>query len=120
MSRDKTESEKGLFFSENCCVVCGWNKQNLKGESLVIGAHVRPFRNTPDYDKSDNIIGLCPNHHSEYDAGILTIDPLKKLSIHSDAKDSFHLKPIRGRVDHVKQGYFDYHLKHLFRIKRSV
>jgi len=113
--RNKTESKKGVHLSGDCCVICGWNKQNCKGELLVEGAHVRPFKNTFDYDKSDNIIGLCPNHHTEYDAGNLTIDPANNLCLHIDSKDVFNNKSIFGKVSHVKQGYLDYHRKHIFK-----
>lgn len=115
--RNKQESDRGILLSENSCVICGWNHESWKGKSLVQGAHVRPFRNTPDYDKSDNIIGLCPNHHVEYDAGNLTIDPINNLCICVNSKDPFHLKKIVGKISHIKPGYFDYHKKHIFHSK---
>lgn len=115
MSRDKSESGKGITLSGDCCVICGWDKKNFKGQLLVEGAHVRPFRNTPDYDKSDNIIGLCPNHHTEYDVGNITIDPVSKLCIHRNPKDPFYMKAICGSINHIKVGNFDYHKKHIFR-----
>lgn len=119
MSRDKGESRKGINLSGNCCVICGWDKRNSKGELLVVGAHARPFRKISDYDRSDNIIGLCPNHHTEYDAGNFTIDPTNNQCIYVNQKDPFNLKGLVGRVDHVKQGYFDYHKKHIFQSKES-
>ena len=118
--RDKLESKKGIILGGGCCVVCGWDKKNFKGESLVEGAHVRPYLNIPDYDKSDNIVGLCPNHHTEYDAGNLAIDPIRKICICTNQKDPFHLKSIIGKVSHIKQGYFDYHRQHVFKSKYSV
>lgn len=113
--RDKFESKKGIALSGGRCIVCGWDKRDFKSEPLVEGAHVRPFRKTSDYDKFDNIVGLCPNHHTEYDVGNITIDPVSRLCICVDSKNSFHLKKIAGRVDHVKLGYFDYHKKHIFK-----
>lgn len=119
MYRAREESEEGIRLSGGVCVICGWNKKSPKGGSLLHGAHVRPFSNIPDYDKADNIIGLCPNHHVEYDAGSLTIDPVGGLCIHSNSEDTFHLKKIIGGIGHIKLGYFDYHKKHVFRPKKQ-
>jgi len=52
-------------------------KIDYKVSSLIEGAHVRQLNNQPDYDRSNNIIGLCPNHHIEFDHGNLKIDPEK-------------------------------------------
>ena len=117
MIRDKLESKKGISLSGNACVVCGWDEKNVKGESLVIGAHARPLRGTTDYDKRDNIFALCPNHHTEYDVGNLTIDPTNLLCIHINSKNPYHLKKIIGKVDHIQKGYFDYHRKNIFNKK---
>ena len=114
MSRDRTESQKGVQFAGGKCIVCGWNKKNQKGEPLVEGAHIRSFSNVPDYDKYDNIVSMCPNHHTEYDAGNFTIDSVNRLFIFKDSSDPFHLKSIIGEIKHVKNGYFDYHKKHVF------
>ncbi|MBI2107277.1 hypothetical protein HYT57_04815 [Candidatus Woesearchaeota archaeon] len=113
--RNKLESQKGISLSGGYCIVCGWGKNNHKGNSLVIGSHVRKFNNILDYDKRDNIIGLCPNHHVEFDAGNITIDTRNGVCIHIDNKDSFHNKKIVGKIDHIKTGYFDYHKKSIFK-----
>ncbi len=119
MSRNKFGSQKGIFLSGGCCVICGWKKINYKEELLVEGAHIRNFKNVPDYDKFDNIVGLCPNHHTEFDAGNITIDPDKKLCLHIDSKDPFNGKKIMGKISHIKRGYFDYHRKHVFKNRSS-
>ena len=98
-------------------MICGWQKYDYKGNLLLIGAHVRGFRNTTDYDKCDNIISLCPNHHAEFDAGSITIDPEAKICLHIDSMDPFHKKKIVGGISHVQRGYFDYHTKNTFKQK---
>ena len=115
ISRDKQESQKGISLSGNCCVICGWENCDYKGRLLVEGAHVRVFRNVSDYDKFDNIIGLCPNHHTEFDAGNIAIDPKKKSCVHIDTKDPYHSKKLSGKIKHIKIGYFDYLNKHKFK-----
>ena len=78
---------------------------------------MRGFRNTADYDRADNIVGMCPNHHTEYDNGNITIDFDKQMCIHRDPKDPFHHKKLVGSIRHIKPGYFDYHRVHIFRPK---
>lgn len=116
--RNRYESQKGIMLSGDCCVICGWKKLDYKNRSLVIGAHVRGFRNTSDYDKYDNIIALCPNHHVEFDSGSLTIEPLKGICLHIDERDPYHKKKIIGKISHIQLGYFDYHNRHIFKKKQ--
>lgn len=60
---------KGFHMS---CSVCGYDKH-------VEICHRRPVRDFPDdatisdINAIDNLIVLCPNHHWEFDAGLLTI-----------------------------------------------
>lgn len=116
--RDKDESRKGILLSGNKCVVCGWHESDYAGRLLVQGAHARPFKNTSDYDKSDNIFGLCPNHHVEYDAGNFTIDTAARQCIHIDSNDVLHHKYLVGSIDHIQPGYFDYHKIHIFKTRK--
>lgn len=59
---------------EHKCAVCGYDKH-------IEIAHIKAvsdFDNNATIDEIDNInnlIGLCPNHHWEYDNGILDISP---------------------------------------------
>ena len=112
--RNKPESQLGIKWSGSCCVICGWNKKDQRGDLLVIGAHVRPFVNVVDYDKHDNIIALCPNHHIEFDSGNLTIDFDTKRCLHISNNDEYSNKVIVGSIDHIKPGFLDYHKKHVF------
>jgi len=113
--RNKKDSQKAIALSGKCCVICGWNKCDYKGKSLLIGAHVRAFRNVSDYDKYDNIISLCPNHHIEFDVGNITIDPFTQKCFNIDSKDFYHRQKIVGKISHIQIGYFDYHQKNVFK-----
>ena len=64
-----------VYFSENqnpCCKICGYNKH-------VEVAHIKAVSEFPDsstigeIDSIDNLVGLCPNHHWEYDNGLLEL-----------------------------------------------
>jgi hypothetical protein len=68
-----------------------------------------------DYDKFDNVIGLCPNHHTEYDGGSLYIDFDKTICCHVNPHDESHGKKLVGKIKHIQRGYFEYHRLHVFK-----
>lgn len=64
-----------IYFENNIspkCKICGYSNH-------VEVAHIRPVSDFPDtalireINSIENLIGLCPNHHWEYDNGILKI-----------------------------------------------
>lgn len=99
----------------NSCIICGWNKKDYEGNLLVQGAHVRPYEKKKDYDKFDNIIALCPNHHVEFDRGNITINYSKQVCLCRDTKDEYHNRPIVGKIGHIQAGYLDFHMKNIFK-----
>ena len=113
--RDKRQSEKGIELSGSVCVLCGWAKKDQYGNLLVHGAHVRQLVNVKDYDRFDNIIALCPNHHTEFDRGNLCIDFDKQVCRHADKSDKMHGKKLVGKIGHVQRGYFEHHRVHVFK-----
>lgn len=69
------KTAREFFFKENkCpkCYVCGYDKH-------VEVAHIKSVSSFSDetliseINSKDNLIGLCPNHHWEYDNGILDL-----------------------------------------------
>lgn len=74
----RTSIQKGarkIYFINNinpCCKICGYNNH-------IEVAHIKAVseftEDTPIsvINSIENLIGLCPNHHWEYDNGILTI-----------------------------------------------
>ena len=108
ISRNRKESKKGIILSGNACVVCGWSGKNFKNETLLVGAHVRPFESGSEFDKADNIIALCPNHHAEYDGYAFTIDATTKTIICIDPNNKYNGLCIKDRIKHVKTEYLAY------------
>ncbi len=108
ISRNAKESKKGIELSGGKCVVCGWCAQNSKKESLIIGAHVRPFESGSEYDKADNIIALCPNHHAEYDGYAFTIDANTRRIIHIDKNNMYNGADISENIKHIQKKYLAY------------
>lgn len=67
--------DKKVYFAHNNnpkCYICGYDKH-------VEVAHLKSVSSFTDdikikeINSIDNLIGLCPNHHWEYDNGILKI-----------------------------------------------
>ena len=108
ISRNKTESDKGIALSGGECIVCGWDKRNYKGDSLVVGAHVRSFESGHEFDHSDNIIALCPNHHAEFDGFVFTIDSRTKKIIHTDPDNPINGLSVKEKIAHIQDRYLAY------------
>lgn len=55
------------------CAFSGWKFSSKSGYSLVEACHIIPFSKMQD-DYIQNGISLCPNLHSAFDRGFITID----------------------------------------------
>lgn len=108
ISRNREESKKGIELSGGTCVICGWDGKNYKNESLIVGAHVRSFESGHEFDKADNIIALCPNHHAEYDGYAFTIDAATKTIIHINPNNPYDGVCIANRIKHIQSKYLAY------------
>ena len=108
ISRNKTESDKGVALCGGKCIICGWEGRDSNGKSLVIGAHVRPYESGPEFDHRDNIIALCPNHHAEYDGYVFTIDSRTRRIIHIDPNNPINGLSVKEKIAHVKEEYLAY------------
>lgn len=58
------------------CQVCGDCRHRGSGQPYAEGHHLHPLGDTPPgADNGSNIIVLCPNHHADFDYGVIEIDP---------------------------------------------
>ncbi|EJT5928370.1 HNH endonuclease [Clostridium perfringens] len=106
--RDLKQRELGIEKSGNLCIVCGWNEKNVDGKSLIEGAHVKPFLRDESIDKFDNIISLCPNHHTEFDAGNFYIKSDDNKIVFRNKNNVYHNKIIKGSIKHIRKEYLIY------------
>lgn len=111
--RDSLASRQGIKLSGGCCVVCGWGNRDSWRSKLVEGAHVRPHRSGSEYDIPSNIIGLCPNHHAEYDAYLFYIEPKTRKLHYRSGTGRYHGKNISQSIQHIKEQYIVYN-KHQY------
>ena len=90
------------------CIVCGWSITDFKGASLVEDAHVRPHRSGDEFDRPDNIIPLCPNHHTEFDHYNFYIDTDTRKLVFFNTDNVFNGKDVSKEICHVKKDFIAY------------
>ena len=73
-SRDPAIRAKLLQSCPNKCFICGYDRKDSDGNSLLDGAHIDDNAKNEANDHIRNMILLCPNHHREYDRGIIDFD----------------------------------------------
>lgn len=108
-SRNRAASLEGIRRCGNECIVCGWNRRSSKtGLPILEGAHVRPFESGVEYDTEENIIALCPNHHSEFDELNFYIDPDLRILHFRYANSEYEGKDVSAKIKHIKRAYLLY------------
>lgn len=74
--RNKLLAERVKSFYKNHCMFCGMALQvgQNPDECLSNAAHIKPLGSPHDGpDVIENMIVLCPNHHAQFDGGVLRI-----------------------------------------------
>ena len=108
-TRDPNASSSGIRKSGCCCIVCGWAAKSSKtGKLLVEGAHVRPFEAGAEFDRFDNIIALCPNHHTEYDNFNFYIDPDSFCRWFREKSSPYEGLCVKDKVKHINRTHLAY------------
>ena len=118
MNRNKYESEIALKLCKYKCVICGWDKE-AKGISLVEGAHIKPFECDNKADKFDNIIALCPNHHTQFDRFLFYINPQNRCTFFLDENDEYNNVDLSSQIKYVKKEYLAYR-QYLFEVNNEL
>jgi len=90
------------------CQVCGTQLQGRQSRFICEGHHIRPLGH-PHYgpDIPANIIILCPNHHAQFDQGVLAINP-KTLNVHEKFASEF-AKPLELLFHQLDPEFLEYH-----------
>ncbi|SFL37976.1 HNH endonuclease [Geodermatophilus ruber] len=89
---------------ENACQVCG-TRLEIPGGSVSEGAHIRALgRPHLGPDTVDNILCLCPNHHTLFDQGGIYVSDDLKVHDHHGAVIEVLTKHARHPIDlaHLK------------------
>jgi predicted restriction endonuclease len=102
---------KNLY--QDKCQVCGETIEVSPGSFLSEVHHIKPLgiHNGPDI--VENAIVLCPNHHTMFDRGAITIDIDKKIVIHFNPDNPLNNKHIELKHE-IKSGYIAFHNMNIF------
>lgn len=98
---------------DNTCQICGTKLQLPNGNGYSEGHHLQKLggiHSGPNI--KENIIILCPNHHTEFDYGMIAIKHGK--IIHIDSKNTYHGQPLAYLRDDLDDKYLKYHYIHIF------
>ncbi|MDB9509302.1 MAG: HNH endonuclease [Microcystis aeruginosa BS13-02] len=68
------------------CSFCGLKVIHSLTQSIVDGAHIKPFARFYD-NQINNGLSLCKNHHWAFDQGLFTIDDQYKIMISKDFQE---------------------------------
>lgn len=102
----------------NRCQICSESIDLGNWKLYSEGHHIRPLwipHNWPD--KIENIIILCPNHHTEFDYWAIAIDPHKLTIFHKSKYNKFYNKPIVINDKHnINNLYLAYHLENIYKV----
>ncbi|MEU8786344.1 YDG/SRA domain-containing protein [Streptomyces sp. NPDC048637] len=92
------------------CQVCGLRIETPTG-AYAEAAHIKPLghpHNGPD--EIDNVLCLCPNHHTAFDFGMLIINDDRTVTQRGSEPRTYQLREIRGHTINTK--YLTYHRDH--------
>lgn len=94
---------------EHRCQVCGVRRERADS-GYAEAHHIHPLgADPPGPDSKDNILVLCPNHHADFDYGMLSIDP-DSLEISHQYDSSVDGNTLTMMPDHeIAQAYLNYH-----------
>lgn len=77
------------------CAFCHLKVINSLNQSIVDGAHIKPFSRFFD-NRVNNGLSLCKNHHWAFDQGWFTVDENYRIIVTNDlTEESPHSKPIK-------------------------
>lgn len=83
--RDSVISRKVKHLYDDHCQICETQIQAINGRTYSEGAHVRPIgRPHLGADQLDNLLCLCPNHHTQLDVGGMVILDDYSVALTSD------------------------------------
>lgn len=96
-SREKVVAIKSLY--NDRCQLCGNRLAKGDGTGYSEVHHLRPLGRPHDGpDSLNNMIVLCPNHHSDFDNGVVIVDDNMKINHPYD--DGVDGKRIRVEMEH--------------------
>ena len=112
------------------CAFCRLKVTRSLSQSIVDGAHIKPFSEFYD-NRPDNGLSLCKNHHWAFDRGWFAIDDRYQIIVDSDLQeDSPHarlMKEFHGELillpssekDYPRKDALQWHRKNVFTLNQN-
>ena len=95
------------------CQICGEAIEISQDNFLSEVHHIKPLGVHNGPDVIDNAIVLCPNHHTMFDRGAITIDIDKKIVIHFNPENPLNNKHIELKHE-INASYIAFHNMNIF------
>ncbi len=114
--RDTALAKHLKILYENKCQICD-KSIALKKKHYSEAHHIKPLDKTKHNgpDTPGNIIVLCPEHHVEFDYGVIAVEPITLTVIHKDKNNSFFGKKITLLPEHeLNDEYLSYHIAKIY------
>jgi len=98
------------------CQICGNSILLPNGYQYAEGHHLKPLGGeSQGPDTFDNIIILCPTHHTEFDYGSIAINPETYLIEHLDEFNEFHGKQMNYTRQDLNKDFIRFHYETRFK-----
>ena len=114
--RDTEMIKKMKVEHGNICQICGKKITIPNGKDYSEGHHLQKLGGAhKGPDIKENVVILCPYHHTEFDFGSMAINPDTMLIEHIDASNEFHRKSFAYKRDDLGELYLKYHYTQIFK-----
>jgi 5-methylcytosine-specific restriction protein A len=99
---------------ENTCQVCGQRRLKNQDEGYSNVHHLKPLADDGP-DVPGNVVVVCPNHHADFENGMLTVDP-ETLEIDHEYESEVSGSELLLEGEHeVESEYLEYHNREIVR-----
>ncbi|KUO53657.1 MAG: hypothetical protein APF76_18380 [Desulfitibacter sp. BRH_c19] len=99
---------------DNICQICGEPLVPIEGLSYSEACHIHPLSEGGSDDKTNMLI-LCPNHHTIFDLGVITISPEDlKTIIHADNNHHSNIATLKIIKHQISSTNVRYHYSNIF------
>lgn len=113
VQRDRGHSLRIKALYDFRCQVCGERIDGGPSGAIVESHHLRPVgepHSGPDVER--NLVVLCPNHHAQFDRGVLAIHP---VGLRIESYNGFlPPTPLKALKHTIAREFLDYHWHNIF------
>jgi hypothetical protein len=113
--RDTEKSRRLKQEVDYTCQVCGTRISYPDGKGYAEAHHLKPLgKEHRGLDSEENMLVLCPNHHAEFDLGLISLDLDGMTVIHIDNQSPWHKKMLVKHRAGPSKSNVEYHFKNIF------